>query len=251
MFNKEGFDLASSVDVDLLSVDMPLDLIKESIKAQIQTLDNSTNYVEVIIDKFREVRKQYEHDTDFKTEIDFQEGGFYAEVKAKIEAAFNIHIDVDPYYIDELRDVTLALYYQLVLRFESNLYNYVDNYISIHRQELTDVIGSESKKDVTSSVIRRKMKNRGDVSIVANLPKIVDHIVSLETDTEKFLDGILANTSNVECEQLLTYERQAKITGNLGEAYMDKIRWDYPNILNDVKSKLFHDYEESARIRKL
>ena len=63
--NDEEYELCSDTEIDLLLVDLPIDLIKEQLKAQINNpLYTNVNYVETVVDKFRLLSEEYGDNED-------------------------------------------------------------------------------------------------------------------------------------------------------------------------------------------
>lgn len=251
MLNHENYDLATYIETDVALADLPLDIILEAIKEQIVSHE-TTNNIQVVLDKFQELLDIHQNDSTNIQTIRFHMATFYAEVKNSIEMYYNIHVDVPDDSLTELKEVTVAMYYQLVLRYTSNLYNYLDSYITENRNSLSESLDALnlSSKDVTTSVVRKTMKVRSDATVVANLMTVINNVISIEPTTESFLQLIINNTGSSEAQLLLDYELGGRISGNIGAFVMDNVRWNEPDVLDSVKSELFHQYCSTKKIKR-
>lgn len=251
MLNMERYDLATAVETDMTLAELPLDLILESIREQI-TSHETTNNIQVVLDKFDELLDVHANDSTNIQTIRFEMATFFAEVKNSIEIYYGIHVDVPDDSLTQLKEVTVAMYHQLVLRYRSNLYNYLDAYISENRNSLNESLEhmNVSSKDVTTTVVRKAMKVRTDAVIVSNLMTVVNTVMSIEPTTESFLQYIIDNTGLSEAQLLLDYDQSGRISGNIGAFVIDNVRWNEPEVLNDIKSELFHQYCANKKIKR-
>lgn len=239
--NDEEYELCSDTEIDLLLVDLPIDLIKEQLKAQINNpLYTNVNYVETVVDKFRLLSEEYGDNEDAIKNINNFISDFFLFIINEIDERFGLEIEVDESCLQEVIETGLVLYNYLILRYKKNITKFLYKFIMKNKKRLVEEFEGYKKKDVTSISLKKKIKNKDDVIILSNLPYIIKFILDLEIEPLDFLNYSSSN-NYYEGLYISNLIEEGNLVGNFVDKYLEVIKQDrdvLDEVLADVKLKI-------------
>lgn len=237
----ENYELTSDTEIDMIIADLPLVLLKENIRLQIEDpLSTRVNYIESVEDKIDMLIETYGDIPDTMDKINNLIIDIYSFIVTKVCERFNIGYNMDFSNPEEVRSIAKAMYYYLIVRYKKNIFKYIMNYIAAHKKELAAEYG-DKKKDVTTIAVKRKIKNKEEAAIISNLPDIVNEVLTLYTDNDDFFN-MTSGSSNYESNYLLDLFNQFTLNGDFANTYFNIILEEYEDVLgtitNDIHFKL-------------
>jgi hypothetical protein len=239
--NDEEYELCSDTEIDMLLADLPIDLIKEQLKAQINNpLYTNVNYIETVYDKFRLLSDEYGENEDAVRNINKFINDFFLFIINKIDERFGLDINVDESCLQEVIETGLVLYNYLILRYKKNITRFLYKFIMKNKKRLVEEFEGYKKKDVTSISLKKKIKNKDDVLILSNLPYIIKYILDLEIEPLDFLDYSSSN-SHYEGLYITKLIEEGNLIGNFVDKYLEVIKQNrdvLDEVLADVKLKI-------------
>jgi hypothetical protein len=239
IFNGEDYELSSSTEIDMLLIDLPMDLIKENLKAQINDpLTTNVNYIETIIDKIREMQASYGDNDDAVQNINKLIVDFFSFVIIEIDKRFKLGIDVNYDNVEETMETGSVLYYFLILRYKKNITKFLYKYISKNKKKLVEDSESQGKKkDVTTIALKKKMKNKDDISIISNLPNIIKYIMNLDIEPSDFLQ-YACGSEHYDGVYITNLMNEGSLIGDFVEDYLSIIKNDYDYVLDEIQTEI-------------
>lgn len=237
-FDKENYDLFSETELDLLLADLPVELLKENVRKQINDpFYNSVNYLFIVTNKVIILRDQFSEDEDMIDKINDFLVSFLNFFIEEIDERFNLCLDIDPSKVDEFTETAFILYEFFIINYRKNVSNFLYKYILKNKKIIAE--GIESKKDVSTSSLKKKIKNKDDVVIIANLPTILKQILYLDIDPEEFINYLCQdlNYDSLYIKDLIT---ENKLNGNFVDKFFEPLidnSYGFDEVLNDVKVK--------------
>lgn len=237
-FDKDQYDLSSDTEVDMILNDLPLELMKENVRYQIQDpLQTNINYLEIIIDKIEVLKEQYGENEDALTNINNLIMDFFGFIIDEIDEKYDLGIDADNENAEEVMEIGKNLYFFFILAYRRNINNFLYDYILSNKKFLLKEFESDQKKkDVTTVTLKRKIKNKDDVTIISNLPSIIKYIMDLEIDPEDFID--YAGQGDYSASYIKNMIQQGSMTGDFVSDYIDFIRQSYDTILDEIQTDI-------------
>lgn len=238
-FDEDDYNLSSTTEIDMLLVDLPLELLKENLRYQINDpLSTDVNYVESVIDKIREMKNAYGDIDDAQRNIDSLIVNFFGFIIQEIDNKFKLDIEIDYNDVSEVMETGTNLYFFLILRYRKNITKFLYRYINRNRKKLVEEFESlYKKKDVTTITLKKKIKNKDDVLIISNLPVIIKYIMNLDIEPLEFLD-YSAGESHYEGNYIKELITDGDLIGNFVPNYLDVIVNDYDYILDEIQTEI-------------
>lgn len=238
VFNTDAYELSSDTEVDMILNDLPLELMKENIKDQIQDpLKTNVNYIEIIVDKINELQNVYGENPDAVTIINSLIIDFFGFIVDEIDTRFELDITINDDNVQEVMETGKNLYYFFVLSYRKNIVNFLYNYITLNRKTLIKEFESEQKKkDVTTITLKRKVKNRDDVVIISNLSSITKYIMDLEMSPDDFLN--YASQGESSSSYIKNMIQQGSMIGDFVSSYINFIRIEHDTILDIIQTDI-------------
>lgn len=226
----ESYELTNDYEINSLLSDLPLDLMIVNVKEQVETFQTSTDYMEIIMEKYN-MLEEYLAETNPEALPEVRDNFFkiFEELILVIKDKLDLEIDIEAEY-ENLPQLTYVLYRFFILDFKSILTNFLYEFIRKNKKQLiAEYIGTK-KKDVTTLRYKKQM-SKEDVIIITNLPDIINDIKSLEIDSDDFITYIL-NDESYEAEYIHSLMRAGRITGDIFTKFMDQM-YDNVNGLSD------------------
>ena len=137
MIQNEDYEIVNNIDLDIILSDLPIELIKESIKYQIyHPLDVDTDYCTIVFDKCAQVLQLYKGNEDVEKEIEELIDKFCLYVLDVLDNKYNFDIVYDNLYTYDISKMTLVLYKFFILRYRINIGEFVYNFILKNKKML-------------------------------------------------------------------------------------------------------------------
>lgn len=234
--------------VEVLS-DLPIDLIRENIFKQIEEPHNETNNIEIVLEKLEYVTSIYQdQDTLFQVKDVKQE--FLYSILNHICKEYDLDCNVDEDDLDELEEITCALYDALIIHYKKNMSKFFLNYILDNKDDLVKEYQEFiEKRDLSGLSYKESNTNLlpDDYIILVSLPLIMKSIYDLnrDVDPEYFLKisgcSLLYSGSTV----LEAFE-SGTVYGSFVNKYMnlltDELGYQKPEIYESVKMALINRF---------
>lgn len=242
MFNEEEYDLVTNIETEELLMEMPLEVIKENIRSQIDNpLSTRVDFVEPMIDKFNAIKEQYGELDTTETELKKLKTDLFSFIISALNDRFELDVVVDDDNAEQLQVVGYALYEFLILRYKKNITKFIHKFIKRNKKHLVKEFEQYyKKKDVTSITVKKKIKNKDEALIISNLPAIIKHIINdlaMDMDVHQFFD-YLGDGDLYEVEII----QQLVNSGNMSDSFIDKyvelITDKYDYVLDEIQSEI-------------
>jgi len=235
----DNLEPISTTEAEDLLADLPFDLIKASIEEQIKDpMSNNRNYIQYIIDKCDVCKNVFKGNEDAITTIDKALNEFFIDIVNAIDDRFNLSIDLNEIAgTNDLNEIAVVLYEFFILRYRKNIYKFIKNYIKRNKASLVDYYSDKTTKDVTTLSYKNTIKDPDDLVIVANLPSIINYIVSLDIDTFDFVD-LCAGKSNFNASVIKGLIAANKIIGNFVSSYISISLDDHDYLIDEIQTDI-------------
>jgi hypothetical protein len=238
--NEEEYELLSDTETDILITDFPVDLIKENLRYQINNpLSTDVNYIENVIDRYRILRETFADNEDARVALNATTIDFFNYVIKEIDSKFDLSINIDMFdNIEDSMNTGTALYQFLILRYRNNVTKFIHKYITKNKKFLVEQFDDEPrKKDVTSVAVKKKIKNKDDALILSNLPKIINYIMTLDTEALDFLKYV-ASDDNYDVSLIRRLILEGNLLGEFVKDYLNIIVVEYDHIMDEIQTEV-------------
>jgi hypothetical protein len=234
----DNYELATGVEVDELLSELPMDLMKENLKCQIQDpLSTTSNYLNIIIEKYTVLKDNFDDDEVSMQKIKATMEDVFAYVLNLMDDTYELDLD-EVYDFDDLLEMTDNLYTFLILHFRSNVSNFFYEFIIENKKNLVDYYEKlGKKKDVTTLNLKKQIKSKDDIIILANLPSITNYIKNLYVEPLEFLNYI-TDDDNYEGKYVKDLILHNKLTGNFVNNYLNIIFDENDNVLDEIQVEI-------------
>ncbi len=259
MIMNDEYEILNTIDLDIMLSDLPIDLMKENIKYQVENpLGVASDYSTIIMDKCNTIMGEYAQMEDVKKEIEQTLDEFYRfieyaqmeDVKKEIEQTldefyrfiikildekFNLDITYEDMSTHEVIKIGHILYKFFILRYRKNVSRFIYKFIVKNKKKLAaNYTNDDKRKDVVTVVLKKKTKNKDEIRILSNLPLVIKDILSLSHDPEEFMDMCCGNDL-YEAEVVKELISDFVISGNFTDSYLSLILDQYNDVLDDIQ----------------
>lgn len=231
----------ASLDSDIFLSEIPVLLLKENVINQFdEPLENRNDYISIFIDKYRYSKDQC--DDDNISELNSVRDDFMQFMLNIFKDYLGIGIvDFDELSEDKQDDYILMLYRFFIINIKKNFVHLILNYTDKYKKSLAEL--SSRKKDVTTLSFKKEIKNPDDINIIANLKDIIDFILNIDMDVQRFLD---LTYNSLETEWLDEAYSSIYITGNFVDRYRDMLNDEFKQeIESKVRNKILKKYKNN------
>ena len=239
----EEEELTTESDFSEVLAEIPSSLLLINLKEQIKyPLVSPMDLLTVFLDKCKLIREEYNNDSESIAQLNNLMSDFLTEVLDMIEDVYDISTNINRENLQELVEVTQALYKILILKYKKNLSKFFVKYILKNKKMLADEFGTGNSKDLTSLSLKKglQIKNKESVSIISNLPLIFRNVASYQTEVEpvEFLElsGAEKYYEGYLLKEMFMY---GKICGSFVPKIMELMEDHYDSeIFSEVRYKL-------------
>ena len=164
-------DMINVFDVERVLGDLPIDIIKENIKSQINDpLSFMSNQCEQVYDTFDEAMNEFGHIDEYKNEITELKDDFSTFLINEVNNKFDLGIDLDNLEDYEVHEIAKNCYEFFIINLNDVITRFILNYIYANKSMISKSFNEEYKrKDVTTTNMKKLTKNKDDVIILSNI----------------------------------------------------------------------------------
>ena len=232
-------DFINGFDIERILGDLPIDIIKENIKSQIDDpLVFSTNHCDQVYETLDEAMEEIGHIDEYRYELQEMRDDFNTFLVIELDERFGLGVDRDNLQGFEIEMIGKNAYEFFVVNLKENITNFLLNYITMNKSELAGFFTEEYKrKDVTTSNMKKLTKNKDDVIVLSNIISIIYHILDLELDPEDFME--LAVEPGEYCGEVVKeHVKTFKIANNFVFGLFNEIKYTHNDIIDEFASEI-------------
>lgn len=232
-------DYINGFDIERILGDLPLDIIKENIKSQIDDpLTFMTNHCDQVYETLDEAMDEIGHIDEYRYEINEIRDDFNSFLVTELDARFSLGIDLDNLQTYEMEEIGKYSYEFFVVDLKRNITNFLMNYICLNKSYLASLFTDEYKrKDVTTTNMKKLTKNKDDVVILANIISVIYNILELELDPEDFME-LAVEPGDYAGEAVKEYVRSFKIANNFVYNLFNEVKYIHNDIIDEFASEI-------------
>ena len=245
MGKAEYYYQPSNLDDELFLCDIPLDILKSSIKYQFQyPLEyRKKDYIQSFITKYEFSIESMDEDDMFSLEMYHDE--FMGFMLKTFDEYLNVgFVDFDNKSEEDQHDLIHLTYRFFIKNIKKNFVNVILNYIDENKNELNDSL--ERKKDVTSLSFKTEIEDEYDILVLANLADIINKAlddIRSAYDVDQFFKLCATDEPILELDYVSSRYENAEITGNFLEKYVDMVDSEFRfEIQSKVRNKILKKY---------
>lgn len=254
-FLDQEFELTRDSEMEEIIADLPIPLVLENIREQVEDpLSSKVDNLETILEKYDYIMDNYD-DVDQLSLLKNKVANLLINVYNIISDKYDLTFMIDEDNMEELRDITQALYSVVVLRYTKNITMYLFNFIMKNLKDLGRAFDIENQvinKNtlLMNTKLQDALKDNPDskdaISVIYNLPYIYKSIYSLNTEPDliDFLElSGAAKTYNGQV--IIDAITSGQACGSFIPEYMKMLSSDYDEvrqeIFNNVKIRLINN----------
>lgn len=232
-------DYINGFDIERILGDLPLDIIKENIKSQIDDpLTFMTNHCDQVYETLDEAMDEIGHIDEYRYEINEIRDDFNSFLVTELDTRFSLGIDLDNLQTYEMEEIGKYSYEFFVVDLKRNITNFLMNYICLNKSYLASLFTDEYKrKDVTTTNMKKLTKNKDDVVILANIISVIYNILDLELDPEDFME-LAVEPGDYAGEAVKEYVRSFKIANNFVYNLFNEVKYIHNDIIDEFASEI-------------
>lgn len=203
--------------------DLQTELLEECIKAQIaDPHSSSTNFIEPYHDDLIVALKS-EMSDDTRTAIMQDAEEFYTTILMLINNKFNLDIDMTTVSRnnDYLVTLTDAIYQFFIIDYVKNIKKFFVKFITQNQSDIAAMFDSDKKKDVSTTVFKKKLLSKNMVTILSNIDAVLSYIYNLNIDAADFIDFF--NQDRYEVKVISDAIDDFVITGDFVQSFLSEI----------------------------
>jgi hypothetical protein len=236
---RDNENMINDFDVERLLGDLPIDLIKENIKTQIEDpLVFVTNHCDQVYETFNESMNELGHIENYKTQLDEIRDDFNVFLLLELDRRFDLGVDLENLQSFEAEEVAKCCYDLFVVNLRETITRFITNYILINKSSLSELFNDEYKrKDVTTTNMKRLTKNREDILVLSNIISVIYHVLDLEHDPDDFME-LAIEPGEYSGETVKEYVHSFKIANNFVYTLMNEVKYIHNDIIDEIASEI-------------
>lgn len=232
-------EFINGFDLDRILGDLPIDIIKENIKTQIDDpLIFAMDQCDQFYQTMNEASEEFDHIDEYRYEIQEMKDDFNVFLGNELNNKFNLGIDMENMQSFELEGIVKAGYQFFVLDLKENITRFITNYILANKTSIYELFNdSYRRKDVTTTNMKKLTKNREDVVILSNIISVIYHILDLEHDPEDFMN--LATEPGEYYGSILTEAvHDFRISNNFVQDILSEIKYNHNDYIDEIATEI-------------
>lgn len=225
------------------------DLIWDVLVDQVYNLNSNVDYLGPLRDRHQVLLEEFEENEEVTRITNEKMVSIYESVLNLLSDSFDLDFNIaTDGSVEDLANYVYAVYYFLVIKCRKNIQKVYFKFIFNNKELITADYESEKFKDVETSVLKKVVKEKSDLALLAKCPDIFKSVV-FNMDFES--NELLEYTSNDEYWGSLVKElyENDKIFGNLFSKYQTLIRED-SNLYNDVYCRVYNKLSKKILKKK-
>lgn len=232
-------EIINVFDVERVLGDLPIDIIKENIKSQINDpLTYSTNQAEQVYETLEEAINEFGHIDEYRNEIFELKDNFSAFLLTEVNNKFNLEIDIENLDDYEVHNIARHCYEFFIVNLKEVLSNFILNYICLNKSDISREFDDEyKKKDVTTINMKKLTKNKDDVIILSNINSVINYILDIEHHPEDFVELAIEQGEYVG-ESVKELVNSFKIAGNFVFNIINELKLSHNDTIDEIASNV-------------
>lgn len=238
-YDMDNYELSSNVAFSDLLVELPFELIKESIIEQINDpVSSRTNYIDVILDKYEVFKLQYGDNEEVITELEEHIRAFFIFIMQAINDKFDLGLDLNEIAgRKDMVEIGECLYKYFVIRYVKNITRFITKYIFKNKKTFVNYYNDKTKKDVSTLAYKKQIEDNDDLVIIAFLPSIIKDIITMEVESEDFIKLSVGN-GNYEASVVKELIRTGKLIGDFYRPYISMCVDSHDYIIDELQTEI-------------
>jgi hypothetical protein len=235
----ESYEPTNDMEIGELLAELPLDLINATIDEQINDpMLSNVNYVNIIVDKC-EIYKKLFTDEDALRQVNHTMEVFFEGIIKKINDRFDLGVDIESLVgSSDLVEIAQVLYDYFIIRYKKNISKVITNYIKKNKSDLVEYYLDRNKKDVTTLSHKKQIKDTEDLTILSNLPSIINYIItSVDITPYEFVD-LSAGSSNYNACIIKRLISNNQMIGNFVLDYFKVSTDEHDYLLDEIHTDI-------------
>jgi hypothetical protein len=236
---RDNENMINVFDVERILGDLPLDIIKENVKSQIEDpLVFISNQCDEVYETIDEAMEEFGHIDEYREELVEMKEDFSIFILKELDNKFNLGVDFDNIGDFELHEMAQNCYDFFVLNLNDNISNFLLNYILNNKSSLCEMFGDEyRRKDVTTMNMKKITKNRDDVLILSNLNSVINNILDLEHYPEDFM-SLSVEPGEYVGSCVIDYVNSFKLAGNFVFNVLNEVKYSHNDVVDELVSTI-------------
>lgn len=236
---RDNENMINVFDVERILGDLPLDIIKENVKSQIEDpLVFISNQCDEVYETIDEAMEEFGHIDEYREELVEMKEDFSIFILRELDNKFNLGVDFDNIGDFELHEIAQNCYDFFVLNLNDNISNFLLNYILNNKSSLCEMFGDEyRRKDVTTMNMKKITKNRDDVLILSNLNSVINNILDLEHYPEDFME-LSVEPGEYTGSCVADYVKSFKLAGNFVFNVLNEVKYSHNDVVDELVSTI-------------
>ncbi len=236
---RDNENMINVFDVERILGDLPLDIIKENVKSQIEDpLVFISNQCDEVYETIDEAMEEFGHIDDHRNELIEMKEDFSIFILKELDNKFNLGVDFENIGDFEIHEIAQNCYDFFVLNLNENISNFLLNYILNNKSSLCEMFGDEyRRKDVTTINMKKITKNRDDVLILSNLNSVINNILDLEHYPEDFM-ALAVEPGEYVGSCVNDYVNSFKIAGNFVYNIINEVKYSHNDVIDELVSNI-------------
>ena len=242
-------DMINVFDVERVLGDLPIDIIKENIKSQINDpLSFMSNHCDQVYDTFDEALHEFGHIDEYKNEITELKDDFSTFLINEVNNKFDLGIDLDNLEDYEVHEIAKNCYEFFIINLNDVITRFILNYIYANKSMISKSFNEEYKrKDVTTTNMKKLTKNKDDVIILSNIISVIYYILDLEHQPEDFMELAIEPGEYVG-ETIKGYVNSFKIAGNFTFNIFNELKYTHNDTIDEIASSIILNIKDNISI---
>ena len=245
-------DIINVFDVERVLGDLPIDIIKENIKTQIEDpLTFASNQVDQVYETLEEAMNEFGHIDDYRNEIIELQDDFSLFLVNELNTKFNLGIDLDSISDYEVHPLVRACYDFFVVYLRDNVTRFLINYIYANKSSLSEIFRDEyRRKDVTTSNMKKITKDRDYVVILSNIISIINYILDLDHDPEDFME-LSVEPGEYSGELVKEAVHSFKIANNFVYNVLNEVKFAHNDMIDEIASEILMTMQDNLPVPEI
>ena len=151
---------------------------------------------------------------------------------------FNLGLDIEGIITGEnVEEVGTCLYKYFILRYTKNITKFISKYIFKNKKYLSEKYVDKPKKDVSTLAFKKQIKNKDNLTILTNLPSIINDIITSSISNEEFLK-YSTSTDSYEAYIISGLISNNKLIGDFYTSYISVCVTDHEHIIDELMTEI-------------
>ena len=236
---RDNENMINVFDVERILGDLPLDIIKENVKSQIEDpLVFISNQCDEVYETIDEAMEEFGHIDEYREELNEMKEDFSIFILREMDNKFNLGVDFENIGDFEIHDIAKNCYDFFVVNLNENISNFLLNYILNNKSSLCEMFDDEyRRKDVTTINMKKITKNKDDVLILSNLNSVINNILDLEHFPEDFME-LSVEPGEYIGTCVADYVNSFKIAGNFVFNVLNEVKYSHNDVIDELVSNI-------------